>query len=85
MPFGSGKTGDDTGVSDITGDLTKADSSDSTPDVTCTRDCLARLVTTSDAFGSRTFNHSDTTDLSLDYEELDGLVDIDLERTYDTP
>ena len=82
--LGSGKTGDDTGVSDITGDLTKVDYSDSTPDVTYTWDRLVRLATVSDAFGSRTFHYNDTTDLSLDYEELDGLVDIDLERNYDT-
>ena len=71
-------------MSDITGDLTKVDYSDSTPDVTYTRDRLVRLVTVSGAFGSRTFHYNDTTDLSLDYEELDGLIDIDLERKYDT-
>ena len=54
------------------------------PDVTFTWDRLARLATVDDAFGSRTFHYNDTTDLSLDYEELDGLVDIDLERKYDT-
>ena len=53
--------------------------------VTYTWDRLARLATVDDAFGSRTFHYNDaTTDPSLGYEELDGLVDIELERKYDT-
>ena len=53
--------------------------------MTYTWDRLSRLATVDDAFGSRTFHYNDaTTDPSLDYEELDGLVDIELERKYDT-